>query len=375
MKKNKLMLAFACAAMIGASAFASMPKPAPVYADESSEEPISSEIVSSEEQESVSSESDVVSSEEEQSAVSSEEEQPVVSSEEEPVVEHKATVSYKVYHIDEESGEKVEDQNNKYGDVIFSSIEANAGDEVVAVIQGNPVMDMKGKTVSLFRYLVKSVTVNGVPVQPSNEEKGEYTFILVEGANLFEVSFSGRAEISVVDLATMNWSSLFTVDNLLRLIVLAVLVFVSSGFFITLLKKGKIESITKEEFAGQAQKVVNAAVKDFLENDVKELLAKQTLLSQEAVDTAQVLMRVTLLAQENTPEARLEIIKELQKYKSTDMELAAKIQEILDGSIKKRDELEVAKKEAIEEAKKAIDDLAPIEVDKEDDDRGGFGTL
>ena len=140
-----------------------------------------------------------------------------------------------------------------------------------------------------------------------------------------------------------------------------------------MLKKGKIESITKEQFAEQAQKVVNAAVKDFLENDVKELLSKQTLLSQEATETAQVLMRVTLLAQENTPEARLEIIKELQKYKSTDQELAAKIQEILDGAIRKRDELEVAKKATIEQAKKAINDIKPISID--DNEGSSFGKL
>jgi len=348
-KKNKLILAIACVAMAGAAAFA--PKALAVYAEpeESSEVSESSEPIES-----------VESSEAEQSS-------------EEPVA--KATVSCKIYHIDENSGEKVEDQKSKYGDVAFSIEEGEVGDPVIAVIQGNPVMDVKEKTVSLYRYLVKSVTLNGAPIQASNAEKGEYEFVLVEGVNLFEVSFSGRAEISVVDLATMNWSSLFTVDNLLRLIVLAVLLLVSSGFFITLIKKGKIESMTKEEFAEQAKKVVNAAVKEFLENDVKEILDKQTVLSQEANNTAQVLMRVTLLAQENTPEARMEIVKELQKYKSTDQELAAKIQEILDSAIKKRDELEVEKKEAIEQAKKAVENLQPIEVDNNDEDGGGFGSL
>ena len=286
--------------------------------------------------------------------------------------EAKNVVSYKIYHIEEDGSERVEDLHFKYGDVAFSTTEGEVGTEVLAVVQGNPTMDVKGQTVSLYRYLVKSVRFNGEVLEPVNYDKGEYSFFIVEGVNLFEVDFSGKAEISVVDLASMNWKSLFTVDNLLRLIVLAVLVLVSSGFFITLIKKGKIESITKEQFSQEAQKVVNSAVKSFLENDVKEMLEKQTLLSQEAVDVAQVLMRVTLLAQENTPEARLEIIRELQKYKATDKELAAQIQAIVDGAIKKRDEEQESRKEAIQEAKEAVEAIKPIESDESGD---GYGKI
>ena len=351
MKKKRIALALACLSMaVGAFAVGASRKPVAAYAEG---EPDSSEVVQDNEP--------------------VQDNDPVQDGEPEPTQESVAVVSYKIFHIDEKTGESIADVANKYGDVAFSITEGAPGDKVLAVVQGNPVMSVNGKTVSLFRYIVQAVTVNGEIVQPTNYAKGEYEFTLVEGANVFEVYFGGKAEISVMDLASLNWSSLLTVDNLLRLIVLAVLLLVSSGFFITLLKKGKIESITKEQFAEQAQKVVNAAVKDFLENDVKELLSKQTLLSQEATETAQVLMRVTLLAQENTPEARLEIIKELQKYKSTDQELAAKIQEILDGAIRKRDELEVAKKATIEQAKKAINDIKPISID--DNEGSSFGKL
>lgn len=296
---------------------------------------------------------------------------------EEPAEEAEAKIICTVYHVEEETGEKVEDSKNKYGDVVFSSLEGKEGDEIIAVVQANPVMETDSTKVRLYKYVIKGFYVNGVSIVASNYEKGEYTFALAKGANVVSVEFSGRTELSVMDLASMNWRSLLTIDNLIQLIVLAALVFVSSGFFLTLIKKGKIESKTAEEFSEKGlnamKGIANSVVKDFLENDVKELLGKQTALSQEAVETAQVLMRVTLLAQENTPEARMEIIKELQKYKSTDQELAAQIQAIVDNAIKVRDAAKENLAKALEEAETTVEALDSKEEPEEED--SGFGSL
>lgn len=283
-----------------------------------------------------------------------------------------ATVSLKVYHIDEQSGEKIEDEKGKYGDAIVSKEEGEIGEEVSIIVQGNPVMDVRSQNVFLYRYLIKSVEVNGTAIQPYDSEKGEYRFLLAEGLNSVNVFFSGKTEISVIDLASMNWKSLLTVDNLLRLIALIALVFVSSGLFISIIKGKKIQAVTSAEFSEKASQVFEAKTKEFLEGPIKKLLIENGHMSQEALEAMQVLMRVSLLAQENTPESRMEIIRELQKYKTTDQDLANRIAEIVDGVIKQRDEAKQQEKETIEDLKKSLDSLDEAEDVSEE---SGYGSL
>lgn len=288
--------------------------------------------------------------------------------EEEHVEEEKADarITAAVYHKDETSGEIVVDENRKYGDILLSAEEGKEGDVVVALVQANPTMDVQGKSVTLYRYVIQSVQFNGEPIAAANE-KGEYNLELVAGDNTLAVTFCGRAEISVANLAETNWKALLTADNLIKLITLAVLLFVSSGFFISLLRGRKIKSITSEEFAAKGKEAIEKAEKEFLENTVKPLLEAQGEENKETVDTVKTLLRVTLLAQENTPEARSEIIKELQQAKNTDQELAAKIQGIVDQSIKDRDAKAEERKKALETAKESIKELKPIETKKEYD--------
>lgn len=288
-----------------------------------------------------------------------------VSSEGEEEEKADAFVHCSFYHKDEGNGELIEDVNNKYGDIILSSENGKEGDVVSAIVQANPTLDVQGKTATLYRYVVYSVELNGTRLEAIND-KYEYEFTLVGGQNNLVVTFSGKAEISITNLAETNWKALLTVDNLVKVITLAVLLLVSSGFFITLIRGRKIKSITGEEFARRGEEAIKNAEKIFLEKTVKPLLESQSEQNKETIDTIKTLLRVTLLAQENTPEARSAIIKELQQAKNTDQDLAKKIQEIVDQSIKDRDEAELEKQQKLEEAKTTIEELKPIE------DKGGY---
>ena len=303
-------------------------------------------------------------------------EEPVEEPIEEPEV-FESFLSSSVYWITEET--TVEDSKHIYGDILLSKESGHVGDEVVAIISGNPTMDISGKTVAMYKYALSYVTVNGEKISPYDMEKGEYHITLVEGMNDVRAYFSGRVELSILDITSINWKNLLTVDNLLKLIYFALTLFLSSGFFITLIKSRQQRAKTTDEITN----IVNASVKavtsdnvqSFLNETVKPLLDKQSEQLSDSAETSRVLMRVALLAQENTPESRLAITKELQNYKTSDKDLAAQIQTIVENSIKKAEEDKKAKEEAIQEAKKSVESLGVDDGEVEHEEADEYGKL
>ena len=287
------------------------------------------------------------------------------------IQETKATLECSVFHKDESTGETVADETGKYGDFIVSETEGFEGDVVSVIIQGNPVMETIGSNVFLYRYLISEVSFNGETIQPIDARKGEYSVKLAAGVNVLTILFSGKAEISVVDLANMNWKSLLTVDNLIKLITVVALLGISSGFFITLIKGKKIKAVTMREVEEQLTEVGSAFVKTFMENTVKPLLEAHNGQVKDVGNAISVLTRVSLLMMDDTNESRLAAIKELQNYKSTDEELAKRIQSIVEAAIKKASESKEASQKALEEAKKAVEAIEVPEEKPEDE----FGSL
>jgi hypothetical protein len=288
------------------------------------------------------------------------------------IVIQECVVTSNVFYLDE-NGTKVADAKKKYGDVYLSLDGGNVGDTCIAIVSSNPDFDIHSQSVYLYKYKVAKFLVNGVEIQPSNVEKGEYTFELVEGNNAVEVIFSGKSEISVTDIAKLNWASLFTVDNLLKLLTIVVLAFVSSGYFITLIKKATIARKAALEAQNETEKKMTALIEKFLTDTVKPLIAKETELSNENNETVKALMRVALLSQEGTPESKLAIIKELQEYKSSDKELSEKVKAIVEKAISDNKVKEEEEKKSIEEAKKSIDSLK--EVEEEEKKEENYGKL
>ena len=288
--------------------------------------------------------------------------QSTTSSSEAPI--YSATISYSVCYIDDD-GKTIADENFTHGDVVFSIDGGSAGDKVVAVVQGNPEMEVEGNNISLYRYLISDFKVNGVSVSPVDSSSGEYDFTLVDGANTVLVTFSGKSKISVIDLASLNWKTLLTVDNLLKFITVIALLIISSGFFITLIKNKKITSTTASEFSKSGTEVMQSVAKlvisDVMKNTVAPIIEKQSEQTKEAAESTEALMRIALYSLSGTSEDKLAAIKELQNYKGTDQNLANKITEIVNASIKKSDDEKAAKEKAISDAKEAVSNLEGTE--------------
>ena len=250
----------------------------------------------------------------------------------------------------EESDEyacKVVLQPCQYGDMLADKEGGNVGDVVTLI----------AKPYSLFG--VESVTVNGVAL--TQNEDGNYNFTLVEGENVVVATFKvNQEEISYIlglieKAKDGNWEDIFSLKNLFTIISWVISLFTAGGLCITLLKKQKIKAKTAEEISaaveevtkGETSKAVNAFMEKILGPSFDMFGEKLKEINEMCASMA----RCMVLAQENTPEARLAIIQELSKTNEKAQDLAEEVKKIV------HDEMSATEKEKQEK----IDTLKDLE--------------
>ena len=250
----------------------------------------------------------------------------------------------------EESDEyacKVVLQPCQYGDMLADKEGGNVGDIVTLI----------AKPYSLFG--VESVTVNGVAL--TQNEDGNYNFTLVEGENVVVATFKvNQEEISYIlglieKAKDGDWEDIFSLKNLFTIISWVISLFTAGGLCITLLKKQKIKAKTAEEISaaveevtkGETSKAVNAFMEKILGPSFDMFGEKLKEINEMCASMA----RCMVLAQENTPEARLAIIQELSKTNKKAQDLAEEVKKIV------HDEMSATEKEKQEK----IDTLKDLE--------------
>lgn len=250
----------------------------------------------------------------------------------------------------EESDEyacKVVLQPCQYGDMLADKEGGNVGDVVTLI----------AKPYSLFG--VESVTVNGVAL--TQNEDGNYNFTLVEGENVVVATFKvNQEEISYIlglieKAKDGNWEDIFSLKNLFNIISWVISLFTAGGLCVTLLKKQKIKAKTAEEISaaveevtkGETSKAVNAFMEKILGPSFDMFSEKLKEINEMCASMA----RCMVLAQENTPEARLAIIQELSKTNEKAQDLAEEVKKIV------HDEMSATEKEKQEK----IDTLKDLE--------------
>lgn len=241
----------------------------------------------------------------------------------------------------------------EHGEIFADITEGNVGDKVS--LQVSPYV----------LYKIDSVTVNGVTITPNND--GIYEFLLVEGENKVSASFSvNKEELQVIagvlsDAKDGNWEEIFNVENLLIVINWVVTLFCSSGFFLTLIKNRKIKAETVNEVKAAVISVVNSdfgqMTKDFLEKTILPITDKYNCSIEYLDKTMKAMARCFVLAQENTPEARLSIVEELTKLNNNEKDLREEVKAIIGEEIAKNqaNQDKLAKDiEALKNANKSI---------------------
>lgn len=250
----------------------------------------------------------------------------------------------------EESDEyacKVVLQPCQYGDMLADKEGGNVGDIVTLV----------AKPYSLFG--VESVTVNGVAL--TQNEDGNYNFSLVEGENVVVATFKvNQEEISYIlglieKAKDGDWEDIFSLKNLFTIISWVISLFTAGGLCITLLKKQKIKAKTAEEISAAVEEVTKGetskAVNAFMEKILGPSFDMFGEKLKEINEMCSSMAKCMVLAQENTPEARLAIIQELSKTNEKAQDLAEEVKKIV------HDEMSATEKEKQEK----IDTLKDLE--------------
>lgn len=239
--------------------------------------------------------------------------------------------------------------NKNYGDVLSDIEGGEIGDIVTLKVSPNILCK------------ITNVTANGT--QLLKNEDGNYTFALAEGDNIVRVEFAVDNEQltyladQIGNIKNGNWEDILTVENLFLFIYWIMSMFMSSGFFVTLIKNKKIKTKTTNEIANVIKEAnelsIVETVNKVLEKVLGETFTKYLEKTDKIDETMRVLTRCFVLSQENTPEARLAIIQELTNLETNQQDLTNKVKAMILEEISKNNAEVENKKKAIEALKAA----------------------
>lgn len=234
------------------------------------------------------------------------------------------------------------------GTITFSKTEGEIG-EIVEVYN----------TPDLLYDLIE-IKVNGVVLTP--DEYGVYSFVLVEGENIVSAKFEVSDEKleQVADLLSKakegKWEEIFTVSNLMQLISWLITLGCSSGFFVTLYKSRKYKQITPQEIAKKVDEKLDEVLDNKLTTFLKDTFGpfNENMLEKFASmeNSTKTMVRCFILMQENTPESRIAILKELDSLNKDETGvLALQVKELIAAEVKKQEADNKALEKTIEELK------------------------
>ena len=241
----------------------------------------------------------------------------------------------------------------EYGEVYVDKEEGNVGD--IVTLHATPSLLCK----------VVEVSVNGMIL--TQGEDGNYMFVLVEGDNIVNAKF----EISNEDVASIleliksfegkNFEDLFTFENLIIVISFLLTTVFGSGLLIQLLKNKNSNKKLAEDvnalFNNKTLDSINKAVESFLQNRFGPAFDAISDEMKSLDNVARTMANCFMLAQENTPEARLAVAKELAKLSEVKEDLAKQVEKILYKKLEEKEKQNEDKKKAIEELEKSNSEI------------------
>ena len=220
-------------------------------------------------------------------------------------------------------------------------------------------------------YIIDYAECNGSALIESEETTGVYKFALVEGENRVTVRFVidekllGEMSTMVEQASNKDWTNLFSIKNVITL----VSCLLNGGLLIAIVryfvKDKRLEKKVEDKIEKTVAEVVPDATKNIIVDALKELLAPYFAKIESGVIDIQevtvVLCRCFALMQENTPEARIAITKELSSLKLSDKASIAMIEEKIKDFVKEQGDRManvLAKLGNIEQSNKQIIDKA-----------------
>ena len=198
---------------------------------------------------------------------------------------------------------------------------------------------------------LKAVKVNGTII--TKNDKGEYQFVLAEGENIVTV----ECEVSQEDMKVLadlinnakkgNWEEIFSINNIFNIVSWAISLFMGSGFLIALLRNKKIKALTASDISSKMESVVPETVAKVVMDTFQPILDKVNNAIKDVNLSCDSLVRCMMLMQENTPESRIAITKELGALGRSTTDIEKQVRSIIDEEIAKLETAKEEKKQAL----------------------------
>ena len=219
-----------------------------------------------------------------------------------------------------------------HGKIIVDKDKGHIGDIVTITV--NP---------DIF-YITDYVKVNGISLVEDENLRDTYKFALVEGNNEIDAHFIideellGKMSVMVEEATNKDWTNLFSVKNVITLVALifdgGILLAVVRYF----VKDKKLADKVEKKVETTVKEVLPDTTKEIVLNTIQELItpyfAKLEVGFNDIQEMLVVFCRCFALAQEDTPEARIAITKELASLKLSDKASIALIENKINEFIK-----------------------------------------
>ena len=222
----------------------------------------------------------------------------------------------------------------KHGEIAVDKKEGHVGDLVT--IDANA---------DLF-YLIKNVSVNGTALIEDEEIRGRFVFALVEGDNLISATFIidqellGEMSGMIEQASNKDWTNLFSLKNLIALVSFIL----NGGILIAIvryfIRDKKLVKKVESKVESTVKAVLPDATKEIVLKTIEDLIAPYFAKIEGNVgdiqETMVVFCRCVALMQENTPESRIAITKELSSLKLSDKASISVIENKLNAFLKEQ---------------------------------------
>ena len=312
----------------------------------------------------------------------------VVVSSEEPAPKYEYVIKEAFIGYRDDDSASYAKGSSAIGSYFLSDFGWNEGDEydVVMNVKGNITTKLDSKIVYIYEYRPTLVRWAGKEIA-QNEDK-TYTLKKPEAKGEYdlEICFTRTAVTNPMDLTSLNWASFLTVENLMVVgswvvIVIGILVIFFWGQ--RQRKKGQTTlQEVKTSLQNQIENVYGTTVSkqlgDLFEVTVKKIFSSIDAKLSKIDDNNAILVRCLLLMQEDTPEARLAITECLTKLDASEDQLGAKVKELIEKEIEKYKKDELDRLEAIAKVQQSNGEWAKKaepEAEAEEEDKDGYGKL
>lgn len=252
--------------------------------------------------------------------------------------------------------------DSRIGSYFLSADGWNDGDtyDITMTITGNVTTKLADKVVYIYEYRPTLVKWCGNEISMNGDKTYTLAKPTEKGDYVLEINFTKTMITNPMDLTSINWSSLLTVQNLMTIgswVVIIVGILILYGLNRRYKKRGSttLEEV-KKSISSEIENVYGVemakSINSLLDTSVKAAFTAIDEKLSKLDNNNATLVRCLLVMQENTPEARLAVTKYLSELDTAEDSKAEEVKRLIEEEMEKYKADQEAKEKALEEARK-----------------------